>query len=211
MATKRLVAVPRQPVVYQFRIALLEIRPEIWRRIVVPENYTFWDLHVAIQDAVGWLDYHLHQFDIKGPASSVVSIGIPTEEFDEEIVPGWEVKISKYFNRPGQTAGYTYDFGDGWRHEVMLESLFLGTSGGRYPTCIAGERACPPEDCGGSYGLKELNRVLANPRHKEHRKMAEWVKGQGRYRPYHPEEFTLEQVRFDNPKARWNRAFKDER
>ena len=201
----------KRSVVYQFRIALLEIRPEIWRQIVVPERYTFWDLHVAIQDAMGWLDYHLHQFDVEGPARAEVTIGLPDEEFGEDILPGWEVGIASYFTRPGQSASYTYDFGDGWRHEVVLEGLFLGTPGSRYPACIAGARACPPEDCGGSHGLKELNKVLANSRHKQHREMAEWVEGQGRYRPYHPEEFALEQVRFDNPKTRWKRAFEGAR
>ncbi len=37
--------------VYQFKIVLQGLRPEIWRRIQVPKSYSFWDLHVAIQDA----------------------------------------------------------------------------------------------------------------------------------------------------------------
>jgi len=68
--------------VYQFKIALKHIRPPIWRRIQVPENYSFWDLHVAIQDAMGWLDYHLHEFEMVNPSTGIkVAIGIPDEEF----------------------------------------------------------------------------------------------------------------------------------
>ena len=38
----------------------------IWRRFEVPASYNFWDLHVAIQDVMGWQDYHLHEFRLQG-------------------------------------------------------------------------------------------------------------------------------------------------
>ena len=67
--------------VYQFKISLKGIRPPIWRRIQVPETYTFWDLHVAIQDSMGWLDCHLHEFEIIDPSTGMkVEIGIPIED-----------------------------------------------------------------------------------------------------------------------------------
>lgn len=84
--------------VYQFKIALEGISPPIWRRIQVPETYTFWDLHVAIQDAMGWLDYHLHEFEVPVPSTGTkVKIGIPDEEFGRQILPGWGEKITQYF------------------------------------------------------------------------------------------------------------------
>ena len=70
--------------VYQFKISLDNISPSVWRRIQVPETYTFWDLHVAIQDSMGWLDYHLHQFETKNPKTGAKEIiGIPEEIYDD--------------------------------------------------------------------------------------------------------------------------------
>jgi Plasmid pRiA4b ORF-3-like protein len=104
--------------VYQFKITMKDITPVIWRRIVVPETYNFWDLHVAIQDAMGWLDYHLHCFRIRRKhSSSVTTIGIPFEEelYDggKPTLAGWEIPIADYFDDVGTTADYDYDFGDG--------------------------------------------------------------------------------------------------
>ena len=89
--------------IYQFKIVLEDIKPTIWRRIQVPESYTFWDLHVAIQDAMGWMDCHLHQFEtITQKPREIKYIGIPDEEdFGMKVVAGWEEKISKWF-RPCQ-------------------------------------------------------------------------------------------------------------
>ncbi len=86
---------------YQFKITLKEVKPPIWRRIQVPEAYTFYDLHVAIQDAMGWSDSHLHQFEMKDPSSGEeVEIGIPDEDFADasETLPGWKHKIADYFS-----------------------------------------------------------------------------------------------------------------
>ena len=99
--------------VYQFRITLKDIKPTVWRRIQVPETYTFWDLHVAIQDVMGWFDCHLHQFKILEPMTNTkVDIGIPDEDDDYyEILPGWRQKILDYFSPDNKTADYIYDFG----------------------------------------------------------------------------------------------------
>lgn len=127
--------------VYQFRIALLEITPPIWRTIQVPGTYSFRDLHVAIQDSMGWLDSHLQRFRVTRPGTNdVVQIGIPDEdaiEGDEPILPGWDVPVASYFVRPGVAAEYEYDFGDGWEHEVTLEAIRPGQKGLRYPRCLA--------------------------------------------------------------------------
>jgi len=105
--------------IYQFKITLKGIKPPIWRRIQVPETYTFWDLHVAIQDSMGWSDYHLHQFEILDPSiGKKVLIGIPDDENDWLIktLPDWKQKISRYFSMENSKANYEYDFGDGWEH-----------------------------------------------------------------------------------------------
>jgi hypothetical protein len=198
--------------IYQFKITLKEIYPPIWRRIQVPANYSFWDLHVAIQDAMGWLDYHLHAFRIRQKYKSrMIEIGIPDDEFDEVVfLPGWEIPVREYFTEPGDTAEYEYDFGDGWEHEVLLEGILLKEKGTKYPRCIAGERACPPEDCGSVPGYYHLLGIIRDPTHEEYKETIAWLKGHAKsYYPYEPEEFHPDNVHFDNPKRRWQRAFSE--
>jgi hypothetical protein len=195
--------------VYQFKISLLGISPAIWRRILVPEDYTFWDLHVAIQDAMGWLDYHLHVFRFDGAEGRrAVDIGIPDEDNPRDaIICGWTAGIADRFIRPGMYATYEYDFGDGWIHKVLLEGILLREPKTRYPKCLAGGRACPPEDCGGISGYRELLKILRNPKHAEYAGMVGWLGGHARnYLPYEPEQFDPAKVRFMNPKKRLEKA-----
>lgn len=200
---------PRKPkIVYQFKIVLKGISPPIWRRIQVPENYTFWDLHVAIQDAMGWLDCHLHKFDVINPETALTEeIGIPVEDFggDMEVLPGWKRKIAHYFSTNDTKADYLYDFGDHWTHEISFEGIQPGEKGVRYPACVAGKRACPPEDCGGIWGYQNFLEAVTDPVHKEHKEMIEWVGGK-----FDPEHFDVKAVRFDDPNVRWKIAFEED-
>jgi hypothetical protein len=196
--------------IFQFKITLEGITPAIWRRIQVPETYSFWDLHVAIQDAMGWLDYHLHVFRIRRKhARAATEIGVPDEYAFEgvpEIHPGWEIPISDYFNDVGATADYEYDFGDDWRHKILLESISLREMGQKYPRCIDGAQACPPEDCGGVHGYQRMLEVLSDPDDEEHSEMLAWLGGK-----YEPQEFAPWEVKFDNPAKRWEMAFVEDR
>nr|MDQ2695392.1 plasmid pRiA4b ORF-3 family protein [Pseudomonadota bacterium] len=80
-----------------------------------------------------------------------------------------------------------------------------------YPRCLAGERACPPEDCGGVPGYYQLLEILADPSHDEYAGMVEWLKGHvKKYFPYHADKFDPRRVKFDNPKTRWKNAFGNE-
>ena len=135
-------ATAKHHLIYQFKVSLEEIEPTIWRRIQVPARYSFWDLHVALQDAMGWLDYHLHAFRVRRPHQrKMIEIGIPDDgEGDIDVLPGWTIPIRDIFTEPGQTAFYLYDFGDSWKHEVLLEGILLKEKGGKYPRCLAGER-----------------------------------------------------------------------
>ncbi|NLD79875.1 MAG: Plasmid pRiA4b ORF-3-like protein [Deltaproteobacteria bacterium ADurb.Bin151] len=190
----------------QFKIELNDISPLIWRRILVPPDYNFWDLHVAIQDAMGWFDYHLHHFEIKGKGKrKTESIGIP--DFDrfedsQEIYPGWEIPVLNYFNDLGIQARYIYDYGDSWTHTVTLEGYLIKERGVKYPVCIDGARACPPEDCGGDSGYYRLLDVLANPADLEYEDLKTWV-GEG----WDPEKFDKKAIVFDLPYKRWRKAF----
>ena len=200
--------------IYQFKITLLDISPPIWRIIQVPSKYNFWDLHIAIQDSMGWLDYHLHVFRFQSPHKMEgIEIGIPDEEMIEDIedgafLPGWDIKICDYFTKPGNKTLYEYDFGDCWEHELILENILPKEIKTKYPRCIAGERACPPEDCGSVPGYYRLLEILKNTKHKEYTETINWLKGHAKnYYPYHSDEFDPNKVHFDNPNIRFRRAF----
>ena len=184
---------------FQFRIELEDTEPLIWRQILVPESYTFWDLHVAIQDSMGWSDCHLHQFKIKNE-DKIELIGIPDEMMDENlphILPCWDIPITKYFTKEGITLEYEYDFGDSWIHQVQLEKIIPQEIGRKYPVCIAGEKACPPEDCGGVPGFYHLLDIISDPKNEEYEEMIYWL-GEG----YNSDHFDLNEVKFENPKNR---------
>ncbi len=202
----------KKKIIYQFRIELLGIEPSIWRLIEVPASYSFWDLHIAIQDSMGWLDYHLHLFRIV-PAGKrkPVMIGIPDDEFEDDTLPGWDVPITQYFCLPGDEAIYNYDFGDSWDHRIVLEGMYLQKSEVKYPHCIDGERACPPEDCGGIPGYYDLLEILSDPEHEEYEDMISWLSTHAKnYHPYNSEYFEAGKVKFSNPKKRWKMAFQKE-
>lgn len=195
--------------VYQFRVELLDIEPPIWRQIHVLADYSFWDLHVAIQDAMGWLDYHLHAFRVTKPRGrKVIEIGVPDSGSEHYCLAGWKVPISTYFVEPGAVAGYDYDFGDGWGHRLLLEGILLRQPSVKYPLCVAGERACPPEDCGGVPGYENLLQVLSDPSTAEYRETADWLKGHAKnYFPFQPEHFVPGDVVFWDPARRLKLAF----
>ncbi len=202
----------KKHLIYQFKATLDGISPPIWRRIQVPAIYSFWDLHVALQDAMGWFDYHLHTFRLSNSRKrQQVEIGIPGDEIeDQQVLPGWEVPIIEYFTEPGQTALYEYDFGDGWEHEILFEGILIKEKGAKYPKCTAGERACPPEDCGGTPGYFRLLDIIKDPNHDEYAEMIDWLKGHVvNYYPYNPDEFDPEKVLFWNPRKRWKMAFSE--
>ncbi len=194
---------------FQFKVTLEGVVPVVWRQIQVPESYSFWDLHVAIQDSMGWQDYHLHLFQLVNPTTGQTeSIGIPDDEgFEDDpgTLRGWEFAIAHYFTQPGTSARYEYDFGDDWQHEVVFEDILPRVPGTRYPRCLAGAQACPPEDCGGVHGYEEYLKAIRDPSHEEHETMLEWRGGD-----YYPNAFSPEAVHFDDPQERWRRAFGDE-
>jgi len=182
--------------ILRFRIDLLGTAPSIWRRIEVPADYTFWDLHVVIQDSMGWTDTHLHAFEVES-GSSVQEIGIPDFDADESVVPGWEVRLSEHFKSPGDRIIYEYDFGDSWRHSILLEAEAPAEPGVAYPRCVDGARKCPPEDCGGPYRFDEFLEAISDPSHEEHDELLQWCGGS-----FDAEEFDPEDIRFDDPDER---------
>lgn len=190
--------------IYQFKITLKDIKPPIWRRIQVPKTYTFWELHVAIQDAMGWNDCHLHEFKLINPLTDTeINIGIPDEEYEDyKVLPSWKQKIANYFILENQGVNYIYDFGDYWKHRITLEKILPREKNITYPRCIEGRRACPPEDCGGPDNYNDFLESIRNPNDEQHEEMLEWVGGE-----FDSEHFDPNEITFDNPAARFKIAF----
>jgi hypothetical protein len=152
---------------------------------------------------MGWQDYHLHAFDILEPATGTkATIGIPDGPSDTEFLPSVRLRIADYFSMANRLASYEYDFGDGWVHEIRLEKMLPKNEGIDYPICIAGKRACPPEDCGGPGGYGELLSIISDPKHYEHERMMTWPGG-----GFDPEYFDPDEVSIDDPDARRKLAF----
>jgi Plasmid pRiA4b ORF-3-like protein len=189
-----------------FRIELQNILPSIWREVLVPSGYSFWDLHVAIQNSMGWLDCHLHAFHVQDLHSAALTdIGIPDEEIVPDVDPvlaGWEVPLRSYLNEAGQAVVYEYDFGDSWEHRILLKEITPQEQDAKYPICVGGKRACPPEDCGGIWGYQTLLEAINDPFHEEHENLLKWLGTE-----FDPEHLDLAKVRFDDPKQRWKQAF----
>lgn len=166
------------PKVIQFKVQLFDIEPEIWRQIALPASFTLFGLHAVIQPVMGWQDSHLHMFVIDGQR-----YGHPDGDRDSNytILEEANHRLSSLLSE-GQKFLYVYDFGDDWRHEITVEEIKEGEV---LPTCIAGERACPPEDCGGPHMYPEFLEALSDPSHEDHDHYTEI------YGEHDPEQFDL--------------------
>jgi len=174
---------------YLLRIELLEVEPKIWREFVVPSDITLDRLHDVVQIIMGWEQSHLYQFLLKDKKYSEFLEYI--QEFDD-IEDSKLVRLNELINRKNQKVIYEYDFGDGWQHEI---SLLNSNYKSDYPyelQCLNGDRACPPEDVGGTYGYSYFLKCISDPQNEEYDEMLCWVGGE-----FESEEFELEYVNFE--------------
>ena len=204
--------VQQAQMVMVIKITLQHASPIIWRRIVVPSTYTFFELHVAIQDAMGWNDSHLHAFTLV-PQDSVkpkhryanhVRIEFPhpddsevdadNQSYDERVE-----SVQQWLVTKPHSCIYEYDFGDGWEHQIICEKVLPADTGSSYPQCIAGKNACPPEDCGGVGGYDRLKDILKDPTHEEHDDYLSWLSLDSAAE-FDPVTFNPKAVVFRNPK-----------
>jgi hypothetical protein len=188
----------------QYLVVLAGTDPLVWRRIRIPATYSFWDLHVAVQDAMGWLDCHLHQFRVLDPRSgTTVLIGIPDDEVpnDRSVVAGWREFPLDYTTGDAPPMHYVYDFGDDWHHALLFEGFQQADGRRRKPQCVAGAGACPPEDSGGADSYAMLLAAMADSAHPEHKDALAALGG-----ALDPTSFSVADVRFDDPKKRWRMA-----
>ncbi len=159
-------------VVLQLRITLADVAdPPVWRRVLIPSAYPLDRVHAVIQGAMGWQNAHLHAFR-RGDETYAAP------DPDDEMGCLDETK----FRLGDLVAGvdrfdYEYDFGDGWEHALVVEARAVAQDGAVYPACVAGEGACPPEDCGGSPGFSEFKAVLAGPPSAERDELLAWAGG----------------------------------
>ena len=172
---------PGQPVV-DCTIELREVEPRVWRRLLVPGSVRLDKLHRMFQAAMGWEDYHLHSFDIGAERYGMQLDDYPDEELQEK---DFTVVTAIGTN---ERFGYEYDFGDSWEHRVVVEKIERDVPRTDLPVCLEGERAAPPEDCGGIGAFYRTLEIVADRRAPEHLEMKEWL-GE-----YEPETFDLDAV-----------------
>ena len=157
------------PSVHTLRIELLHVEPMVWRRFVVPSETKLPKLNRMLEAVMGWEGYHLHMFEVAD-----LRIGWP-DELSADIIDERRVTLQQLLPRAESRLQWSYDFGDSWHDDIVVEAIEAPSPHVRYPMCTAGERACPPEDCGGVFGYEQLRAVLADHAHAEHEHWRDWV------------------------------------
>ncbi len=179
--------------VFRLKITLDRFKPDIWRRIEVPDC-SLEDLHAIIQVCMPWESCHMWEFSVGkqrfGPEMEDNGFGFGFDDDGSE--PAHEVRLSDLAAAGVKKLRYTYDFGDTWDHTVAFEKPVARDPEAKYPRCVAGERASPPEDCGGVWGYANLLEILADPKHPAHEERLEWIGG-----PIDPEAFDLDATNKD--------------
>ena len=173
--------------IYQMKLTLLGTKPPIWRRLLVPSEFTLAHLHDVFQIAMGWQDGHLHEFRIGNKR-----FGVPDLKGGfmgaSACIHERKVRVRDVFTKGGAKAVYVYDFGDNWQHAVTVEEVMSPDPGLRYPLCIKGKLQGPPEDCGGIFGFYHFLEAIGDPGHEEHAEMREWGGS------FDPEAFSISTV-----------------
>ena len=170
--------------VYQLKITLRGSKPPIWRRVAVPGKFSLYKLHQVIQLAMGWEDSHLHQFIIDGEYYRISS---PDDW--EPVIDERRYALSRIAPHEKSKFVYEYDFGDSWEHIILVEKILPAETGVKYPVCLKGKRACPPEDVGGVWGYEAFLEAVSDPGHEEHDTYVEWMDGE-----FDPEAFDLDEI-----------------
>ncbi len=157
--------------ILQLKVTVEGCKPQIWRRLLVPDSFTFEDLHILLQIVFSWEECHLHEFETQDGTR----IGTPDEDCTIPLLEEHRVKLGKYLKAPKDNLLYLYDFGDGWEHKVQVEKVLNKSADMTVPSCVAGKRAGPVEDSGGPHGYNHLVKVLKKPAHKDYQDMVEWI------------------------------------
>lgn len=171
------VSIPRSERVFQIKITLVGSNPPIWRRMHI-KDVTLDKLHEYIQTAMGWTNSHLHHFRVGEQLYGDPEL--MQENFAEmSYQDSTTTKLSDILpesDKPFRFQ-YEYDFGDSWEHEILVEKLLRAEPKTRYPLCLEGARACPPEDVGGIWGYADFLAAIRNPEDERHDELLDWVGG----------------------------------
>jgi len=176
----------RPKTVHRIKVTLRGSKPPIWRRLEVDSRITLLKLHMTIQAVFGWEDCHMWVFE-----TSSGSYGVADRELGHRSAGAR--KLADVAPKLGDRIRYIYDFGDNWEHDIVVEDVAEAEAGATLPRCLAGKRACPPEDCGGMWGYQELLAILADPSNEEHAGRREWL-GLESGDEFDPAAFDLEQA-----------------
>ena len=154
--------------VHRIKVTLRGSRPPIWRRLEVLSGTSLEQLHHIMQEAFGWENCHMWVF-----STALGEFGIPDRELGHRSASA--KKLHDVAPQAGDRIGYTYDFGDNWEHDILIEAVTATEPDTTYARCITGRRAGPPEDCGGIWGYENLLQILADPGDEEHYDRLEWL------------------------------------
>lgn len=176
----------------QLKVSLDGSKPPVWRRLLIPDSFTFVELHAVIQAAMGWENAHLFAFRHTGDYHE--DIGIPMEDdwMGSEMQDARRLRVRDHLRTPKQKMHYEYDFGDSWQHTVLLEKV--GEERILAPQFLKGKGACPPEDCGGIWGYYGVVESINNPKSPDHQDAREWL-GLKKGERWDVEEFDAEACR----------------
>ena len=158
--------------IFELDIVLEVVQPPVQRRVQIPGEVSLAVLHEVMQASMGWTNSHLHEFEIAGRR-----YGIPDSDWDDQSVADEAESTLISLVGPRDRFTYVYDFGDSWNHEITVVEILSPEPGVRYPRCISGQGACPPEDVGGPWGYEEFQAVLADPAHPEYAERLDWLGG----------------------------------
>ena len=170
--------------VYQLKVSLVGSTPLVWRRVQVVADTKLSKLHKILQAVMGWGNYHLYEFII-----NKVSYGEPHPDYEKNMEAASNTTVAHVASAPGANLTYIYDFGDGWQHIILVEKILQAEPEVKYPLCIDGAMACPPEDCGGIGGYANFLEAISDPTHDEHETMLGWIGGE-----FDPEAFDRDRV-----------------
>jgi hypothetical protein len=182
----RLRSAPQKEGAYQLLVVLSGSDPPIWRRIQVPGDISLAALHLVLQAVMGWENCHLYEFKIGRESYGSVAEGDHLFATGMKAAKG--IRLKDVLPAGIRTFEYIYDFGDDWIHEIRVEKIATPEDEAPLAVCSAGERACPPEDCGGIHGYYRNLKILEDPGHSDYEDVKDWM---GRY---DPERFDLERA-----------------
>ncbi len=158
----------------QVKIELRHIEPAVWRRVQVPADWSLRRLHDVIQAAMGWLDYHLHEFKAGGALYGQPEIA-GKDHTGPPLRSDRNVSLADLLERGVKRFTYLYDFGDEWQADIRMERTLEIPEATKHPVLVAGERRGPPDDSGGPFGYMAKLDALADPSDPDHEDASDWL------------------------------------